>query len=285
MLVIPLKNHKKDVIGVLQLINAIDPGSRQIVRFSPYSEYLINALASQAAMALTNAHLIRNLENLLSAFIQSMAAAIDEKSPYTGKHIKRVVDLTMLIARKINESHDENFVNIFFNEDELEELQLAAWLHDIGKIATPEYVVNKASKLEKIVNRIDLIETRFQLIESLVRTEFLNEKAELLNKKDNIELQFIKLEDDLKNKIDSLRNDFYFIRSCNNTGEFMPHEKTERIQAIAGNTYVFNDKSFPFLTDDEVENLCIRKGTLTDKERLIIENHARMTQKITAKLP
>ena len=285
MLVIPLKNHKNDIIGVLQLINAQDTETKEIVKFSAYSEYLVNSLASQAAVALTNAQLIQNLKELLSAFIKSMAVAVDEKSPYTGGHIKRVVDLSMLIAKKINESDNENFVDVYFDEDELEELRIAAWMHDVGKIATPQYVIDKANKLDKIIDRIDLIETRFQLIETLIQVDFLKKKIELLNQDDNVESHINQLENDFHNSIDSLRQDFDFIKSCNNTGDFMPDEKIDRIKLISKNRYTFNNKSLPFLDDDEVKNLCIRKGTLTAEERLVIENHAKVTQKITGGLP
>jgi HD-GYP domain-containing protein (c-di-GMP phosphodiesterase class II) len=285
MLVIPLKNHKNDVIGVLQLINSQDVETKEVIKFSAYSEYIVNSLASQAAVALNNAQLIQSLKDLLSAFIKSMATAIEEKSPYTGGHIKRVVDLSMQIAKKINESDSENFADIFFEDDELEEIRIAAWMHDIGKIVTPEYVIDKANKLEKIVDRIDHIETRFQLIETLIEKKFYTKKFELIDTNNNNGSQLPKLEKDLQDSINSVRQDFDFIKSCNNTGDFMSDEKIERIKAIGKNRYTFGSKSLPFLNEDEIINLCIRKGTLTDEERLIIENHARVTQKITGGLP
>ncbi|CCK81612.1 HD family phosphohydrolase [Desulfobacula toluolica] len=285
MLVIPLKNHKNNIIGVLQLINSQDIETNEIINFSSYDEYLITSIASLAAVALTNAQLIQNLKELISAFITSMAAAIDEKSPYTGGHIRRVVDLSMLIAKEINKSDNEKFIDIVFNADELEELRIAAWMHDVGKITVPEYLIDKATKLEKIIDRIDLVETRFQLIETLIQKDHLNEKIELLNKEGHIESHIKQLEKKFQLTVDSLRQDLNFIKSCNNTGDFMPEENIARIKKIGNKRYVFNNKSFPFLNDDEVENLCIQKGTLTDKERLIIENHAKVTQKITGELP
>lgn len=285
MLVIPLKNHKNNIIGVLQLINSQDIETNEIINFSSYDEYLITSIASLAAVALTNAQLIQNLKELISAFITSMAAAIDEKSPYTGGHIRRVVDLSMLIAKAINKSDNQKFIDIVFNADELEELRIAAWMHDVGKMTVPEYLIDKATKLEKIIDRIDLVETRFQLIETLIQKDHLNEKIELLNKEGHIESHIKQLEKKFQLTVDSLRQDLNFIKSCNNTGDFMPEENIARIKKIGNKRYVFNNKSFPFLNDDEVENLCIQKGTLTDKERLIIENHAKVTQKITGELP
>lgn len=285
MLVIPLKNHKNNIIGVLQLINSQDTETNEIVSFSSDSEYLITSIASLAAVALTNAQLIQNLKELISAFITSMAATIDEKSPYTGGHIKRVVDLSMLIAKEINKSDNENFIDIVFDADELEELRISAWMHDVGKIAAPEHIIDKANKLEKIIDRIDLIKTRFQLIETLIEKDYLRKKIELLNKGGNIQPHLKQLENDFQHAVNSLRHDFDFIKSCNNTGDFMPDKNIARIKKIGKNRYVFSDESFPFLDDDEVINLCIRKGTLTDEERLVVENHVKVTQKITEGLP
>ena len=285
MLVIPLKNHKNDIIGVLQLINAQDLKTKKIIKFSEFSEYLVKSLASQAAVALNNAQLIQNLKDLLSAFIKSMAVAIDEKSPYTGGHIRRVVDLSMLIVDKINKSDNEHFRTISFSDDEIKELRMAAWMHDVGKIVTPENIINKANKLEAIIDRIDLIETRFQLIESLMEIDFHQKKSEFLAQDLNTDSALDKLKNEFKTRIKDLNQDFEFIKSCNNTSDFMLDDNIERIKSIGAKQYTINHQSYPYLNEDEIENLCIRKGTLTDEERTIIENHARITQKITGELP
>ncbi len=286
MLVIPLNNHQNDIIGVLQLINAQDKDTNnEILRFSEFSEYLINSLASQAAVALDNAQLIQNLKDLLSAFIKSMAAAIDEKSPYTGGHIRRVVDLSMTIAEKINASNNGKFKTISFSDDEIEELRVSAWMHDVGKIVTPENVIDKANKLEAIIDRIHLIETRFQLIESLFEIKFQKAKNSLDPKIDVSGFALESLDDEFHDNIMALKQDLEFIKSCNNTGDFMPDDNIDRIKEIGSKNYSIGDQIFPYLLEDEIKNLCIRKGTLTDEERAIIENHARMTLKITGELP
>jgi len=286
MLVMPLKNHENKIIGVLQLLNAQNE-TCEVIPFSPEYEDLIASLASQAAVALTNAQLIRDLKKALQtikdlfyAFIRSIATAIDEKSPYTGGHINRMVSLTMMIARKINETDEAPFKGRHFNEKELEELRMAAWMHDVGKITTPEYVLDKKTKLQTIFDRVEFIETRFQLIAKSVENEYLHRKIEILqNGKDPSEAEI--LEADLTDKLETLHEEFEFIKSCNNTGEFMPDEKVEYMKKIAAKTY----GDIPYLTDDEVENLCIRKGTLNKEERNAIENHAKVTYKILRKLP
>ncbi len=176
-----MKNHEETIIDVLQLINATDPETQQVVAFSPKIVGLIASLASQAAVALTNRKLIENLADLFDSFIQTIAGAIDEKSPYTGDHIRRVTKLTMMIARKINATREGRFASVHFNEDELEELRVAAWMHDIGKIVLPEHVVSKRTKLERVFDHVLLIETRFELIRQLKQNEFWSRKVQLLD--------------------------------------------------------------------------------------------------------
>lgn len=153
MLVVPMRNHEDDIIGVLQLINATDEGGGGVIAFFGEFEDLVSALASQAAVALTNAQLIVDLQNLFDAFIKETATAIDEKSPYTAGHVRRLADLTMVIARAIDSDEGE-WSEVCFSEDELNELRIAAWMRDVDKITTREYVVDKSTKLETIHDRI-----------------------------------------------------------------------------------------------------------------------------------
>ena len=285
MLVIPMKNHENEIIGVLQLLNAQDLDTDAVVAFSAEYVSLIGSLASLAAVALTNTQLIQDLNNLLYAFIKSIATAIDEKSPYTGGHINRVVDLTMMIAEKINEIEEGQYKDVFFSEDEIEELRMAAWMHDVGKITTPEYVVDKATKLHTIFDRIHLIETRFDLIAKSIENEHLEKKIELLQNGKGSESELKRLEDELSGELKLLCEDFDFIKARNISGEFMSDENIERIHEMSKKSCIINGLAHPYLTENEVENLTIRKGTLTDQEREVIENHATMSLKMLNQLP
>lgn len=285
MLVIPMKNHENNIIGVLQLLNSQIPETGEVIAFSKDYVDLVASLASQAAVALTNTQLIQDLKNLFYSFIKSIATAIDEKSPYTGGHITRVVDLTMMIAEGINNTDHGPFKDVLFNEDELEELRLAAWMHDVGKITTPENVIDKSTRLQAIFDRIHLVETRFQMIANSIENKYLQRKIELLQNGIIDESKIEIMGQELAYKIRDLDEELKFIKACNNPGEFMGDEKIDRIKKIAKKNYVSPDGEYPYLTEDEVENLCIRKGSLTDKERNIIENHAGMTLKILNELP
>ncbi len=285
MLVIPMKNHENSIIGVLQLLNAKAPETGEVIAFSKDFVDLVASLASQAAVALTNTQLIQNLKDLFYSFIQSIAAAIDAKSAYTGGHINRVVDLTMMIAEKINKSDQRPFKDVFFSEDEIEELRLAAWMHDVGKITTPENVVDKQTKLQSIFDRTQLIETRYNLITKLTENEYLQRKNELMLKGKGNPSQIKHLDKECAGKIQHLEKELEFIKTCNQPGEFMDKDKIGRIKDIAKKTYSLSGKEYPFLNEDEIENLCIKKGSLNDKERKIIEDHATMTLKILKELP
>lgn len=285
MLVIPMKNHENDIIGVLQLLNAKNIKTGKVVSFPAKCVNLIASLASQAAIVLTNTQLIQDLKSLFYSFIKSIATAIDEKSPYTGGHIRRVVFLTMMIAEEINKSHDGPFKDIYFNEDEIEELRLAAWMHDVGKITTPEHVVGKSTKLETIYDRIFLIETRFNLIAGLIKKRYLKQKIELLINEENSKDKIKRIEQALGDEIKTLYDELDFIKECNKTKEFMDDDKIKRVKNISKKTYSLNNEEHYYLTEDEVKNLCIRKGTLTEEERKIVENHAEMTLKILKQIP
>ena len=275
-LTVPMKNHENEIIGVLQLINAIDPSSRQIIAFSASHQRLVESLASQAAVAMTNHNLINGLKDLFESFIKLIADAIDEKSPYTGGHCQRVPELTMMLADAAIKTHSGPLQSFTMTEKEVYELKIAAWLHDCGKVTTPESVMDKATKLETIFDRIHLIDHRFDLIKAQRENAYLrkaltvvqNDKA-LSTKQLNHDVNVIKKQlDDDKN----------FIRKINFGSESMGLEDKQRVKDIANYEYL-NDSGYAikFLSENEVYNLTIEKGTLTPEERMVINNHIVVT--------
>ncbi len=285
MLVVPMKNHQNDIIGVLQLLNALDPETGEVIPFLDDFVGIVTSLASQAAVALENAQLIQDLKNLFDSFIRSIAAAIDEKSPYTGGHIRRVTELTMMIARKINETREGPLADVHFSEDELEELRIATWMHDVGKITTPEYLINKSTKLEGIFDRIEVIRMRFELIKAIKQREFLERKLDALAAGDGRAEQLAEMEEAFRAEMKRLDEDLAFIENCNIPREQLEAEQVGRLREIASRTFLLNGKPHPFLTGEEVEHLSVARGSLTEQERKIIENHALMSIKILRELP
>lgn len=279
MLVVPMRNHENEIIGVLQIINATDPGTGQTIPFPKSDERLIISLASQAAVAITNTRLIHNLEDLFESFIRVIAAAIDEKSPYTGGHIERVAELTLMVARVMNRVDYGRYADFYLNEDELKELRIAAWLHDIGKITTPEYVVDKATKLETIFDRIHTVKARFELLKKQAMIKNLMHNATGSN------LASTPPQEPLEDQLARIQDDFEFLRQMNTGGEFMSDDKKQRVREIGNRRFGYEEGEMALLSEEEIQNLCIARGTLNDKERKIINNHVVVTLKMLNKLP
>ena len=229
-LTVPMKNSQDDVIGVLQLLNAQAPDSRKVIPFGSDIQPLIEALASQAAVALDNKLLLDAQKDLLDSFIELIGSAIDSKSPYTGGHCQRVPELTKMLAKAACGQTDGPFADFALDEEEWYELHIAAWLHDCGKVTTPEYVVDKATKLETIYDRIHEIRTRFEVIKREAEIEYL--KAVIDGKGDAQALR-----SELDARLAQLDDDFAFIAESNIGGEFMAPERIERVKEIAGITW------------------------------------------------
>lgn len=225
-LTVPMKNSQDEVIGVLQLLNAVDRETGEVIPFSDDIQPLIEALSSQAAVALDNKQLLDAQKLLLDSFIELIASAIDAKSPYTGGHCQRVPELTKMLTEAASEASEGPFADFSLNEEQWYELHIAAWLHDCGKVTTPEYVVDKATKLETIYDRIHEIRTRFEVVKREAEIEYL--KAVIEGKKDPE-----KLRAELDERLAKLDDDFAFVAECNIGGEFMAPERIERVTEIA----------------------------------------------------
>jgi HD-GYP domain-containing protein (c-di-GMP phosphodiesterase class II) len=275
-LTVPMKNHENEIIGVLQLINAIDPQTNQIVAFSESHQRLVESLASQAAVALTNHNLIEGLKNLFESFIKLIADAIDEKSPYTGGHCQRVPELTMMLAEAAIKTNIGPLKDFTMTEKDVYELKIAAWLHDCGKVTTPEYVMDKATKLETIFDRIHLIDERFELLKAQRENAIL--RKVLATTKNGQLLDALQLEHEINAMKRLLEEDKNFIRKMNFGSESMRSEDLQRIMDIANYEYL-NESGHTarFLSENEVKNLTIERGTLTPEERMIINNHIVVT--------
>jgi len=283
MLVVPMKNYEDEIIGVLQLINAQHITTKESIAFSQANQNLIISLASQAAIAITNTRLIRNLEELFQSFIKSIASAIDEKSEYTGGHIERVAELTTTVAQKLNDAKTGQYASFSITDNEMEELRTAAWMHDIGKITTPEYVVDKGTKLETIYDRITEVETRIEILKRDAKIHYLEELLQL-KEYENPEKQEI-LKNNYTARLSELDEHLAFIKIANVGGEFMAPDKKERVKQIGKEILLIANKSTTLLTENEIYNLCIPKGTLTNEERQVINNHVSVTIKMLEQLP
>jgi HD-GYP domain-containing protein (c-di-GMP phosphodiesterase class II) len=230
MLSVPMSPRDGEVIGVLQLLNALDPATGEVVPFSPGIIPFVEALAAQSGVALDNHNLIVAQRRLMDSMIQLIAGAIDAKSPYTGGHCERVPELAMMLAEEATKAREGPLADFgFHSEDEWREFRIGAWLHDCGKVTTPEYVVDKATKLETLYNRIHEIRMRFEV---LLRDAHIARLEALAAGTEPAAAEFV-----FQARRAQLIDDFAFVAECNLGGEFMAPERVERLKRIAGETW------------------------------------------------
>ena len=284
-LTVPMTNHENDIIGVLQLINAMEQDSNKVIPFSPLDQQLVESLASQAAVTITNKTLIDAQKNLFDSFIQLIADAIDEKSPYTAGHCRRVPVITNMLAEAANKIKKGPLKGFSMTGDEIYELGVAAWLHDCGKITTPEYVVDKGTKLETIFDRIHLVDTCFEIIKRDAVIKALKSKLSKSNGSMDVD-QDLANDKSLQDELTKLTREREDIRKYNVGGETLAEEDLKRIEEIANRTYENPEgETVKLLTEEEVQNLQIGRGTLSIREREIINNHVSVTIKMLESLP
>jgi HD-GYP domain-containing protein (c-di-GMP phosphodiesterase class II) len=270
MLVVPLSPREGEVIGVIQLVNALDPVSGAIIPFPPEMIGFAEALAAQSAVAIENQNLIEAQKQLMDALVKLIAGAIDAKSPYTGGHCERVPELGIMLAEAATAVTEGPLAEFRFEtDDEWREFRVGAWLHDCGKVTTPEYVVDKASKLETIYNRIHEIRTRFEV---LLRDARISQLEAVAAGAESVQAQ-----SEFDERKAQLLSDFEFIAECNLGGEFMASEKLERLRQIASQTWLRHYDDRKGLAHDElnrytqtVQVLPVTEQLLSDKPQHII---------------
>lgn len=268
---VPLKNHKDKVIGVLQLLNA--QKKDKIVSFSEELVDLVEALSSQASVALTNQLLINEQKKLFRSFIKLVVDALDNKDPVTGGHCNRVPLISMMIADYINSDVDDMYKDFSFSDDEMDELYVAAWLHDFGKVATPDHIMNKSTKLQGLYDKIDQVKLRFEILKRDIMIDMYEEKSGKLD------------QTTISDKLDKVKNDFIFLEKSNLGGEYMSKELQNKVYEIAKNKITIDNELQPILSDKEVDFLTISRGTLSEEDRQIMENHVSLSYELLDKLP
>lgn len=281
MVVIPMRNHEDDIIGILQLINSKDSSSQKIISFSKDAQEKAAALASQASVILTQQRLIIEMKELFEAFIKAIAISIDEKSKHTGGHIQRVTELCIMIAKKINED-TTIFKHTHLSDDLIDELRIAALMHDTGKITTPDHIISKSSRLETVFDRIELIRMRWEFFKANLKLTAAQKKLLLFDQTEK-QKEMAWIDSIYTQKINTLETEMMALASINSSKEPLDQTLIDQLENI--NEKYCEVSEIPYLTEDEFENLCVIKGTLTAGERDIINNHARLTEKILNKLP
>ena len=222
LIAIPLIDRNTNLVGAIGLLMK-ETGS-DAGRFK-----MAQAISGAAAVAIENQLLIHEQKVLLESFIQLIAGAIDAKSPYTGGHCQRVPVLTKMLAQAACAEQSGEFAEFTLSDNEWEQLHIAAWLHDCGKVTTPEHVVDKATKLEALTDRIHEIRMRFEVIKRDAQTGYWRALAQGASQTEQQRI--------LDEKIAQLDDDFNFVAACNTGGEYLDPAKIERLDTIAQQTW------------------------------------------------
>ncbi len=281
MLVVPMRDHSEQIIGVLQLINSLDE-QKNVISFNPEFESLILSLASQAAVAIRNVKLIAEIRNLFKSLVRYSVKAIDARSPHTAGHSGRVARYSVFLAQAVNEETSGRLQDVHFTPEEIEELRVSAWLHDIGKIGVRESVLEKMHKLN--TDQMRLIETRFNYIKSCLEKGFLQKQIKCLQGNEN-RINLTELHTKLQDGLRAIDTDFGFIKKINIPGFLQPEDQA-KLQVIFQKTYRdAAGQQQPFLTAFEYEHLSVVKGNLTANEYEEVQSHVEQTTDILKKIP
>ncbi len=292
MLVIPLEDHENSIIGVLQLINRRLP-SGTIGGFTPEDIDLVQSVSFPAAASITQQRLINEQVNLFNAFVTMLAQGLGEKSPHTYNHIRRVAALGVAISESLSGWSEGIYADVSYDDDEIAEILLAGWMHDVGKITTPEHIVSKQVKLQFVMDRFEMIVERFgskmkdykiEMLEAQLAAAQAGESADTI----------AAFQADCQQQTEDLAAKLEALFKANRGAERMPEEQIALVEEIAAtpvesfySTEVIIDHGFPLLKgftadlhqaslidDWEKENLLIMYGTLSDDERDQIKFHA-----------
>ncbi len=311
VLTVPISGSNGSVIGVAEFINSQDDNGKTI-NFIPKVRNNIISVCKMLSCPLENKNLRRSYSQLLESFIEIWAKAIDTKSHYTGEHCQRVPIIVKMLASAAVEDQKGSLKNFSMSDDDWYSLHIASWLHDCGKITTPEYIVDKATKLETITNRIHEIRTRFEILRRDAHIAYLQKRLANMDSKENLQAEFV-------TEVKKLEDDFAFVASCNIGDDPIGEEEIKRLEQIGKKSFVryFNrmlglswaeknaiENSEPYthpaeetLLQDrpdhidglnnkgELYNLKVKQGTINAEERKKINEHIEVTIDMLKAIP
>jgi HD-GYP domain-containing protein (c-di-GMP phosphodiesterase class II) len=294
-LVVPMKDHRDKVVGVLQLINrkrdshaAIrddQDAAAQVLSYGDREVELVHSLAGQAAVSIENGRLYRDIENLFEGFIKAAVTAIDQRDPTTSGHSVRVATLTCDIADVMDQVTIGPFAEVNFSREQMKELRYAGLLHDFGKVGVREEVLVKSKKLPPVL--LERIEARFDLIRRTVEVEYHKRRADYLHDHGRAGLEEFMAELEDRYQADTARV-LRFQQAIRESNEprILPEAGAEILHEIAETTFAdFGGRQVPYITREELHFLSIPKGSLDPDERKQIESHVTHTYNFLTQIP
>lgn len=294
MLVIPMKNHRDEVIGIIQLINkkrnpekklTIDEmKGDEVIPFTRKCLELTSALAGQAAVSIENNELISDISNLFEGFVKASVTAIEQRDPTTSGHSFRVAEYTVALAEVIDKVSSGPYSSIKFSRDQIREIRYASLLHDFGKVGVREKVLVKAKKLYE--DEMELIQWRYHLIRKKLEHEYAQKKLKFLKEKgENGFLEYETLMDaEMNEKIRRIEDIRSRVGEANEPN-LIETAHSESLEDIARLNFDFDGQSIPFLKNNELVSLTVRRGNLNHAERTEIESHVSHTYAFLVQIP
>ena len=294
MLVVPMADHRGEVVGVLQLINRkTDAGVRvtseeaasHVVAYRDREQAIVQSLAGQAAVSIENSRLYAEIQSIFEAFVKASVTAIDQRDPTTAGHSVRVAALTVDIAEVLPRSATGPYREVRLTPDQLRELRYAALLHDFGKVGVREEVLVKSKKLPPAL--LERVEARFDLIRRTYEADFHAERARMLEQAGgdafrNAEARVREQFEQRLRELDELRA---AVRRANEPS-VLPEAAAEILDTLSLRTFRGPDEApVPFVTHDELHFLRIPKGSLDERERREIESHVEQTYRFLTQIP
>jgi HD-GYP domain-containing protein (c-di-GMP phosphodiesterase class II) len=302
MLVVPMQDHKKTVIGVVQLINkkrdrdaVLQPVSlieEAVIPFTATDAELVESLASQAAVAYENARLLRDIRELFDKFVRAAAKAVEARDPVTSGHSERVAELTVALAERVDGLVTGPYAGTRFSREQVQEIRYAGLLHDFGKVAVQEKVLGKRKKL--YATRMVAVRQRFAYILKALEADYLRQRLDAIASGRAGVDELAALEADyLRKRADNERVLQAVVRA--NEPTIVEDESFAALMSLPSRRFpdhhaeddfpVENWAQEPHLSTDEIESLSIRRGTLTSAERKEIESHVSHTYEFLRQIP
>jgi len=294
MLIVPMRNQKDEIIGVIQLINkktkpeikltTPETVEEFVCEFDQNDRELVYSLASQAAILIDNTKLYHSIRNLFEGFIRASVTAIESRDPTTSGHSERVATLTVNLAQKVDQISEGKLALIKFNQTQIQQIKYASLLHDFGKIGVREDVLVKAKKLYP--DELEIIQHRLSYIKKCLELNRANDKINyLLNKDRDLAISyFSETEKAYLQKIEEIDQALSLIISANEPS-ILAQEASDHLHLIANMIYDDQKQEIPYLTNYELESLSISKGSLRENERLEIESHVTHTFEFLRRIP
>ncbi len=284
VLVLPMRDHRGRVVGVLQFINRFDPATGQAIAFGEEVSELLRAVASQAAVSIQKNILIRDINTLFEGFVQASVKTIEQRDPTTSGHSVRVAETTVALLEALPRSDLSRFSNLQLNDELIKEVRYAALLHDFGKVGVRENVLTKANKLSD--DRLEMIHYRMEVQKERLRRHAVEKELEMLhNGVNDIDVARRRVHRELEEEISTL-DDFFQVISSANVPNVLDDGNFKNLKRIREYGYLESDGTLNgLITENDLLALSIRRGSLTPEERREIESHVTHTREFLAVLP